>query len=73
MNIDSLLYHITSSRQKHHVSAVAFDRARGLLYIFEPFGDGDKPIVHVWSISGGTPSGAPAITGPNMLLLRETK
>lgn len=52
MDIDPFLYHINSTRQKHHVSAVAFDRPHGLLYIFEPFGDGDKPIVHVWKVSG---------------------
>jgi hypothetical protein len=53
MNIDPVLFHIDSTRQKHHVSAVAFDRPHGLLYIFEPFGDGDRPIVHVWRLSGG--------------------
>jgi hypothetical protein len=51
LNIDPFLYHITSTRQKYHVSAVAYDRARNLLYIFEPFSDSDKPIVHVWAIS----------------------
>jgi hypothetical protein len=50
MNLDSLLYHITTSRQKHHVSAVAFDRPHGLLYVFEPLADGDKPIVHAWKL-----------------------
>lgn len=70
MNIDPYLYHITSTRQKHHISAVAYDRPHELLYIFEPFGDGDKTIVHVWSVSGSAPKGPPAITGPLLLLLR---
>ena len=50
MNLDAHLYHITSERQKHHISAVAYDRPNGLLYIFEPFADGDKTIVHVWKL-----------------------
>ena len=51
LNMDPFLYHITSTRQKYHVSAVAYDRTRNLLYVFEPFSDNDKPIVHVWAIS----------------------
>jgi hypothetical protein len=47
---------------------VAYDRSRGLLFIFEPFADGDKPIVHVWSLLG-TSAGAPAVSGPLHLLL----
>jgi hypothetical protein len=72
MNIDPYLYHITSPRQKYHISAVAFDRVHGLLYIFEPFADGDKPIVHVWSITGNAPSRPPTVISPVMLLLQET-
>ncbi|HBH35441.1 MAG TPA: hypothetical protein DDW45_03305 [Gammaproteobacteria bacterium] len=53
INLDSYLYHLTSTREKYHISAVAFDRSHGLLYIFEPFSDGDKTIVHVWKLSGG--------------------
>ena len=51
MNIDSYLYHLTSTREKHHISAVAYDRSQGLLYIFEPFGDEYKTIAHVWRVS----------------------
>ncbi len=69
LNIDPYLYHISSTRQKHHVSAVAYDRQHGLLYIFEPFGDGDKTIVHVWSVTGTAPGGGSSIVGPTMLLL----
>ena len=50
LDIDDVLYHIESDQQKYHVGALAFDRARGMLYLFEPFGDGDKPLVHVWRV-----------------------
>jgi len=50
LNVDNYLYHITSSQQKHHLGAAAFDRQRGLLYVFEPLADGDKPLVHVWQV-----------------------
>lgn len=74
MNLDPYLYHITSTRQKHHISAVAFDRPHGLLYIFEPFADGDKPIVHVWQLSGVTPPVVPESVNmaPVLLLLGDT-
>ncbi len=42
LNIDTSLYHITSTQQKHHVAAAAFDRANGLLYIVEPLADDDR-------------------------------
>jgi len=71
LNIDQYLYHITSTRQKYHISAVAYDRIHGLLYIFEPFGDGDKTIVHMWSVTGIAPSGSNAVISPMMLLLQE--
>jgi hypothetical protein len=50
LDVDDVLYHVESDQQKYHVGALAFDRARGLLYLFEPFGDGDKPLVHVWRV-----------------------
>ncbi len=50
LDIDPVLYHVTSPRQWHHVGDAAFDRARGLLYVLEPLADGDKPLVHVWKI-----------------------
>ena len=52
LNIDEYLYHIESGQQKEHVGAASFDRQRGLLYVFEPFADGDKPLVHVWRVKG---------------------
>ncbi|MDP8214295.1 MAG: hypothetical protein RAO92_06965 [Candidatus Euphemobacter frigidus] len=56
MNIDHVLYHLASSQQWEHVNAAAFDRSRGLLYVFEPLADGDKPLVHVWEVEGSAPS-----------------
>ncbi len=50
LDIDSYLYHIQSTQEWFHVGATAFDRQRGLLYLFEPHGDGDKPLVHVWQV-----------------------
>ena len=50
LDIDERLYHITSTRQWHHIGAASFDRERGLLYVFEPLADGDKSLVHVWRV-----------------------
>ena len=50
LDIDEVLYHITSSQQWHHLGAAAFDHERGLLYVLEPLADGDRPIVHVWQV-----------------------
>jgi hypothetical protein len=51
MNPDAVLFHVNSGQLKNHLGATAFDRERGLLYIFEPFADGEKPIVHVWRVA----------------------
>jgi hypothetical protein len=51
LDIDQYLYGVESSQQKHHVGATSFDRERGLLYLFEPLADGDKPLVHVWEVA----------------------
>lgn len=48
LEIDEYLYNINSTQQKEHLGAICFDRAGGLLYVFEFRGDGDKPLVHVW-------------------------
>lgn len=50
LNIDEYLYHVESTRQKHHAGAAGFDRERGLLYVFEPLVDGDRSLVHVWRV-----------------------
>ena len=48
LDLDSFLYHIQAEQQLFHVGAAAFDRDHDLLYVLEPFADGDKPVVHVW-------------------------
>ncbi len=50
LSLDPVLYHITSSQQKYHVAASAFDRAHGMLYVLEPLADEDRPLVHVWRV-----------------------
>ena len=50
LDIDQYLYHITGTQQKYHVRAMCFDRVNGYLYLFEPLADGDKSIVHCWSV-----------------------
>jgi hypothetical protein len=50
LNIDPVLYYVTSGQQLHHVGAAAFDRERGLLYVLEPLADGEKSLVHVWRV-----------------------
>jgi hypothetical protein len=52
MDIDEYLFNVTGSQQLHHVGAAAVDRERGLLYVMEQFGDGEKPLVHVWRVEG---------------------
>ena len=51
MNLDDVLVHITGAQQKTHVAACAFDRDHLHFYMFEPLADGDKCIVHVWSVT----------------------
>ena len=53
LDIDDRLYHITAAQTQewHHLGAASYDRERGLLYVFEPHGDGDKPLVHVWHVA----------------------
>ena len=66
MNIDSVLYHIYSPQMYDHVKAITFDRERGLLYVFEPLVDDDKPIVcHVWKVRGDGAS-TPPPTSPTL-------
>lgn len=53
LNVDEYLYSITSAQQRNHLGAAAFDRENGLLYVFEPLADNDKPLIHVWQIEPG--------------------
>lgn len=48
--LDPYLFAVHSGQQKHHVGAIAFDRAHGRLYVMEPLADGDDSIVHVWQV-----------------------
>jgi hypothetical protein len=50
--IDEHLYDIESTQEWRHVGAASFDRERGLLYVFEPLADGDKSLIHIWSVDG---------------------
>jgi hypothetical protein len=52
LDIDQYLYHIQSTQHKYHVGAASFDRQRGLLYVFEPLADQDRPLIHVWKVEG---------------------
>jgi len=52
LNVDDYLYHLTSTQEWYHLGAVCFDKTNGFLYVFEPYVDDDKPIVHVWKIEG---------------------
>jgi len=37
-------------QRKCRIGEVAYDRARGFLYVLERFADGDKPVLHVWRV-----------------------
>jgi hypothetical protein len=50
--IDDRLFVQGRPQRKHRVRAAAFDRARGHLYVFEPFADEDqKSLIHVWTVA----------------------
>ncbi len=38
----------TGVQRRYRTGGVAFDRARGLLYVLEQFADGAAPVVHTW-------------------------
>lgn len=59
LEIDEHLFHISSSQQKHHVGAACFDPQNGNLYVFEPFADGEKPLVHLWQVQPAPPPDGP--------------
>jgi hypothetical protein len=50
LDIDTLLFNVKAPQQKTHVRDCAFDPQRGLLYVTEFLGDGDKSLVHVWRV-----------------------
>lgn len=40
----------TGAQRRFRLGEVAYDRARGHLFILERFADGTKPVVHVWRV-----------------------
>lgn len=40
----------TGAQRRYRLGPVAYDRARGLLYVLELFADEAKPVVHVWKV-----------------------
>jgi hypothetical protein len=65
LNVDQYLYHIESIQQWYHLGAACFDRTRGYLYVFEPYVDEDKPIIHVWKLTTTSPTLTLTVTSPN--------
>jgi hypothetical protein len=51
MNLDPLLWGLSSTQQRHRVGDLAFDRQRGLIYLIEIRADGDKSLIHVFKIA----------------------
>jgi hypothetical protein len=39
-------------QRRYRIGAVAYDRNNALLYVLELFGEGAKPVVHVWQVEG---------------------
>lgn len=56
LDISSVLYSYDCNNvsQGIKIRGMAYDRQRGLLYIAEYKGDGDKPLIHVWRINWTT-------------------
>ena len=50
LDIDKWLFRVRSENEFYHVRAAGFDRERGLLYVSEFRGDGDRSLVHVWKV-----------------------
>jgi len=51
MNVDDYLFHLgTGNHEDARIGGASYDRERGYLYVFEFYGDGNKPLVHVWEI-----------------------
>jgi hypothetical protein len=62
MDVDSYLFSVASTQQKHRFGAMAFDRARGYLYVMEYRADEEKCVVHVWKVKSGSPGTLPVIS-----------
>ena len=51
LDLTPYLWNHQSDQQMFRVGAIAFDRAHGFLYLFEPLVDEDRPLVHVWKVN----------------------
>ena len=61
LDIDDVFYRTHALNEQNRVGAAAFDEVRGLIYVMEIRGDGDKSLVHVWKVNaaGAAPSLSP--------------
>jgi len=50
MVVDSRLFHIESEQEWHHLGPCAWDGERRILYVLEPWADGNRGVIHVWRI-----------------------
>lgn len=50
LELEPFLFHVLEAQQKYQVADLAYDRARGLIYLMEPFADGEQPVVHVFQL-----------------------
>jgi hypothetical protein len=74
LDVDQYLYHITGTRQKNHLGAMSYDRVHGILYIFELFGDGDQPLVHVFLVRGGSsPASSTSAAGQTTVVQQQAQ
>mgnify|MGYP001815148580 CR=1 FL=1 len=39
-------------QRRYRIGAVAYDRTNAFLYVLELYGEGAKPVVHVWRVEG---------------------
>jgi hypothetical protein len=51
LDVDQYLYRSNYINEWSRLGAAAFDRERGLLYVFERRGDGENSLVHVWRVN----------------------
>lgn len=51
LDLTPYLFNNYAAQQPYRVGAMAFDRTHGFIYLMEPHGDGDSPLVHVWKVN----------------------
>jgi hypothetical protein len=42
----------TGDQRRFRIGPAAYDRDSALLYVLEMYGDGARPVVHVWRVEG---------------------